>query len=141
MSPSGGRGRLGGVTDEIRDKIRRRYEETEATPPLEKLRHFLQGHVSDAESMEEVRLDLRRQLQLPVLVPGRPARHALEGLEYVLTMPVPEGPLASLVAWDANRSLDDPSDEGARRWLEDLAVMLKDELAAAGVRTRWPGEE
>jgi hypothetical protein len=127
------------MTNETRDKLRCHYRETEAIPPLEKLRQFLHGHFSEAESMEEVRLDLSRQLLLPGITPGRPIRHALEGLEHVLTTPQPEGTLSDLVAVDANEALDDPSDEGARRWLEDLAVMLREELAASGARTHWLG--
>jgi hypothetical protein len=58
-----------------------------------------------------------------------------------LGTPLPEGTVSRLVAVNANWVLDDPSDQGARAWLEELAKMLREELAASGARTRWPGDD
>lgn len=47
------------------------------------------------------------------------------GLELALTTPQAPGTLARLVAIDANVSLDDPSDDGARPWLSELLGRLR----------------
>ena len=129
------------MADGTRDELKRRYDEREASAPMDKIRWFLRAYVSDAESMDEVRRDLRRQLRLPALVPGQNTRNAIQGLDFVLGAPQPDGTLSKLVAWEANWVLDDPTDTGARRWLEELVEMLKEELKASGARTRWLGEK
>ena len=57
----------------------------------------------------------------PELIPGGGVHDpGIDGLVNVLAMPLPPTTLANLVAYDANRGLDDPGDEGARVWLADL---------------------
>lgn len=35
---------------------------------------------------------------------------------------------AHLVAWEVNWVLDDPSDEGAKNWLQEIAEMIRQSL-------------
>jgi hypothetical protein len=54
----------------------------------------------------------------------------LAGIEALLASSSNEpGVLADLVAWDANWVLDDPSDEGAKRFLREVAEMIREVLA------------
>jgi hypothetical protein len=49
----------------------------------------------------------------------------IDGLGEILASEQPAGLLGELVAYDANRSLDDASDVGARQWLEQLLGRLR----------------
>jgi hypothetical protein len=87
---------------------------------IEAAREFLQTYVSDAD-MSHLRaiIEHMRNVNAVTISDG------LEGLEDVLAENQSEGVLAELVARDANRSLDDPSDEGARIWLAQLAGRVR----------------
>jgi hypothetical protein len=104
------------------EPMRSRIEARNALPPLERVREFLGSHVLDADSLDEIRADLRRTALFNT------ARHHgdLAALEAVVAEQLPAGTLARLVGWEANWVLDDPSDAGAAQFLRDLAQMLRD---------------
>jgi hypothetical protein len=89
-------------------------QEQNAEPAIDVVRDFLGFKVADAESMDEIRADVRRTAQ----VSTRKLRRELAALEAVLADPPPvPGALARMVAWEGNWVLDDPSDAGAARFL------------------------
>lgn len=49
----------------------------------------------------------------------------IDAIDELLASPQPPGLLAELVALDANRALRDPSDAGARTWLEALVADVR----------------
>lgn len=94
-------------------------------------REFLQTYVFDAD-MDQLRAiveHLRRANPVTIIT-------GIEGREDVLAEKQPPGILADLVARDANRSLDDPSDEGARVWLTQLVERVRIWLGEAAPRER-----
>ena len=98
---------------------------------LDAAREFLQTYVFDAE-MSQLRsiIEHLRTVNPITIING------LEGLEDVLAEKQSHGTLAELVARDANRSLDDPSDDGARVWLAQLAGRVREWLGDAAPPTR-----
>jgi hypothetical protein len=57
------------------------------------------------------------------------AMEKLNALERLLAdPPKEEGALAHMVAWRANWVLDDPSDEGAMKWLREVAEAIREVL-------------
>lgn len=119
-----------GRSEEIRARLQARANAPEL-PPLERTRAFLRSYCTDADSLDEIRDELARN------APRDPVRlrRALDGMEIVLAEPQPEGTLSYLVAVDANRSLADPSDAGAREYLCQLADVLREALAANPEKT------
>jgi hypothetical protein len=93
---------------------------------IEAAREFLQTYVSDAD-MNQLRaiVEHMRNVNAVTIIDG------LEGIEDVLAEAQPAGVLAELVARDANRSLDDSSEEGARTWLAQLAGRVREWLGDA----------
>jgi hypothetical protein len=115
-----------GRSEEIQARLRARANAPEL-PPLERTRAFLRSYCTDADSLDEIRDELARDVTRdPVRL-----RRALDGIEAVLTEPQPDGTLSYLVAVDGNRSLADPSDVGARKYLRQLADGLREALAAS----------
>jgi hypothetical protein len=107
------------------ERLRRRAEELERRPTLEKVRSFLGGFVADMESFDEIRAGMRQVAASSTFGLKREMR----ALDEFLAEPQPPGVLAELVAWDANWRLDDPSDQGAEAFLRQIADMLRDALA------------
>lgn len=98
---------------------------------IEAAREFLQTYVFDAD-MNQLRATVQHMCKVnPITIID-----GLEGLEDVLAEKQPEGVFAELVARDANRSLDDPSDEGARIWLTQLARRLREWMGDAAPPAR-----
>ncbi len=89
--------------------------------PLEATRTFLRGYASDANGIEEIHDEIARA----AVVNPRGIVRALEGIEALLAHPPGEGTLARLVAWDGNRALADPGDDGATAWLRDMAEYIR----------------
>jgi hypothetical protein len=83
-------------------------------------REFLQTYVFDAD-----RGQLERIVRHMAGVNPYTVDTGIEGIAAILTEALPPGTLADLVARDANRSLDDPSDDGARQWLERLLADVR----------------
>ena len=114
---------------ELPEPLRARMREQNAAPAIDVVRDFLGFKVADAESLDEIRADLRQTAQ----VSTRKLRRELAALDAVLADPPPvPGALARMVAWEGNWVLDDPSDAGAARFLGDLAQMLREVLDEAG---------
>jgi hypothetical protein len=119
-----GRGFWGVDLSRLPESMRRRAEELERQPPLEKVRDFLGNHVNDMESVDEVRADLRL-----VAASGTwGLKLDMRALDAVLAESQPPGVLSEMVAWDANWVLDDPSDQGAAEYLRQIAEMLREVL-------------
>jgi hypothetical protein len=94
--------------------------------PEQVVRKFLRTFVQDADSMDEVREELVRSVESN----SRPVTQASRALQSLLASPPRDGSLATMVAVDANRSLDDPSDAGAIEWLTRLAHLTTEVLSS-----------
>jgi hypothetical protein len=110
------------------DAVRERFREALANPPeikpVEDTREFLHSYVSDAISVDEAVADAVQQ----VAVNPRSVIRGLRAMEALLSA-TPNGvSLSALVAWDANRGLDDPSEDAARTWLAGFAARVRDVL-------------
>ncbi|MBL8627488.1 MAG: hypothetical protein JNK64_39760 [Myxococcales bacterium] len=90
----------------------------------EAVREFLQTYVHDAD-----RAQLEATVRHMVVVSPFTIDTGVDGLAEVLAMRLAPGTLARLVAHDADRDLEDPSDEGARAW---LTALLRDLQAWSG---------
>ncbi|MBK7074685.1 MAG: hypothetical protein IPH44_20550 [Myxococcales bacterium] len=90
----------------------------------EAVREFLQTYVHDSD-----RTQLEATVRHMVVVNPFTIDTGIDGLAEVLAMQLAPGTLARLVSHDANRDLDDPSDDGARVW---LAALLRDLQAWCG---------
>lgn len=88
---------------------------------VEAAREFLQTYVHDAD-----RAQLEAAVRHMVVVNPFTIDTGIDGLAEALAMQLPPTTLASIVAIDANRGLDDPSDEGARVWLTALLCDLRE---------------
>jgi hypothetical protein len=111
--------------EEIRARLRARLY-APALPPLESTREFLQSYCDDTDSMDEVRDAAARSAAHNPL----PLQAALRGIEAIIANPPRDGTLSYMVAVDANRGLDDPSDEGALEYLREIADLLREVLAS-----------
>lgn len=108
----------------LRERLRARLH-APSDPPIEATRKFLQSYCSDAGTLEEVRRSVADMLAINT----RTVEEGLAGIEALLADPPAEaGTLLSLVAYDANWRLEDHTDEGAKRWLEEMARLLREEL-------------
>jgi hypothetical protein len=107
---------------EFRERMRERAAREAARPPIEKVREMLGGHFADAENLNEVEQDFRETATITLTG----IKQDLAALEAVLADPRLHDQLGRMVAWDANWVLDDPSDDGARQFLEGVAEMLRD---------------
>jgi len=92
-------------------------------PPLRlnAARRFLRLYLFDSD-LAELERTVRAGKLAPAIVEG------LLALEDTLAADAPEWTLLSLVEGDANRSLDDATDAGARRFLKDLTRRLREWL-------------
>jgi hypothetical protein len=87
---------------------------------LSAAREFLQTYVHDAS-----RADLERVVRHMMAVNPYTIETGIEGISEILATPQAPGVLSDLVARDANRALDDASDDGARAWLDKLLADLR----------------
>ena len=114
---------------ELPEPLRARMREQNAAPVIDVVRDFLGFKVADAESLDEIRADLRQTAQ----VSTRKLQRELAALETVLADPPPvPGALARMVAWEGNWVLADSSDAAAAAFLRQLAQMLRDAVDEAG---------
>lgn len=109
--------------EEISARLRARLH-APAPPPLEATREFLQSYCDDTDSIDEVREAAARSAAYNPL----PLHAALRGIEAVIADPPRDGTLSYMVAVDANRGLDDPSDAGALEYLRQIAGVLREVL-------------
>lgn len=108
------------MSHDFRDTARARVDES-PPPPLEVTRTFLRSYASDADSMEEIHAEVARM----AAANARSIVRALQGIEALLADPPTRGSLAQLLMWDGNQVLADPSDEGAKAWLRDMAAYMR----------------
>jgi hypothetical protein len=113
---------------ELPEPLRSRAAELMARPSLEQARALIHGHVEDAGDFDEIRQSVRA-------VAGRTntlLRQELTALESVLAEPQPSGTLLRLAAWDANWNMDDdPTDQGAARFLHEVARTVREAIEEA----------
>ena len=95
--------------------------------PLDRVRQFLLGRVNDEESLDEIRMHLRKVA--PSVTHW--LKLDLRDLDALLAQPQEPGLLARLVAFDANWGLDDPSDSAAKEFLQTIANLLRDVITEA----------
>jgi hypothetical protein len=112
-----------GSREEIAARLRARANEPEP-PPLEVTRAFLWSYCNDSDSIDEVRAEAAREAAYN---PHR-LEAALRAIEAVIADPPGDDIVAYMVAFDANRSLDDPSDAGALEYLRKIAGVLREVL-------------
>jgi hypothetical protein len=101
----------------------------ESPPPVDPVydtRKFLRAHLSDAVSVDEAVGDAARLASVNAVTVVR----GLAAMEALLAAPPDDYTISFIVAYDANRDLDDPSEEGARAWLADLAARVREVLGA-----------
>jgi hypothetical protein len=109
--------------EEIMARLRERLN-APPDPPLEATRKFLQSYCLDS-SMESLLAQVRYMAGVNTVT----LRAGLAGIEGLLANPpAEEGVLRRLVECDAGKFLDDPTDAGARVWLEEIARILREEL-------------
>ncbi|GIF42175.1 hypothetical protein [Actinoplanes xinjiangensis] len=117
---------------ELPEPLRSRATELTARSPIEQARALIHGHVEDACDFDEIRQSVRA-------VAGRSnfiLRQELVALESVLAEPQPSGTLLRLAAWDANWNMDDdPTDEGAARFLHEVARTVREAIEEAEQRS------
>jgi hypothetical protein len=114
-------------TSRLPEPIRARIEALAARSPLETVREFLGGHVTDADGLDEIRADLELVAQTSTWG----LHQDLAALEAVAAEQHAPGTLARMVGWEANWVLDDPSDAGAAQFLRELAQMLREVIDEA----------
>jgi hypothetical protein len=94
------------------------------TSAMDEIIHFLRSF-SDSDGIEEVKREIKwlSENSTQSLIKN------LNSLENLLNNPPKEkGDLAEIVAWEANWVLVDPSDEGAKKWLREVAELIRDAL-------------
>ena len=108
----------------FQEKIAENKRKQNAMTSLEVTVKFLRSFFYGAAELDEAH---QRITELAFQSPQTFLRYLL-GIEKLLTDPPKDSTLAKIVAWDANWVLEDPSDEGAERWLQEQAQMLRDVL-------------
>jgi hypothetical protein len=108
------------------ESMRRRLGEHQAEPAIDQVRSFLRSYFGDAYGMDEVRAELAST----ATVTTRGLERDLAALERVLQTPLLPGEIARLVSVDGNWVLSDPSDAGARAFIEQVVRMLREIIAA-----------
>lgn len=112
------------IEEDLQARMARRPDQ------LETAREFLQTFISDAD-----RSQYEQAIRYMLTVNPFSIENAADAITGLLTTPQPAGLLVDLVARYANRALRDPSDEGARTWLEKLVADVREwtrESAAQG---------
>ncbi|GAB4200432.1 MAG: hypothetical protein OHK0022_21480 [Roseiflexaceae bacterium] len=112
--------------DDIREQLKRKLNAPPAMP-IEATRSFLRSYFSDALNLDEAVAEIKTMAKLNT----RTLYAGLNGIESLLEEDVAPGVLSMLVAADANYVLDDPSDAGARKWLQEIADILRTTLQAS----------
>jgi hypothetical protein len=110
---------------EYRRKRQERADARAGKPPIAVVRDLLGGSFNDADSLDEVEREMRS------IAPHTTRRmeEQLAALEAVLKDPALDDQLSTIVAWDANWVLDDPSAAGARTFLGQVADMMRRVIA------------
>ncbi|MEJ3743599.1 hypothetical protein WEI85_09950 [Actinomycetes bacterium KLBMP 9797] len=114
-------------SSKLPERLRRRAEEIEKQPSLDKVREFLGAYLFDAVSLEEAREDLQRTAAWGTWN----LKLELRAFDAVLDEPQAPGVLMRMVASDANWVLDDLSDGAAAAFLRQVANILREVIAEA----------
>ncbi len=117
------------------ESMRRHLQREAAEPPIERVKRFLLGTVSSADSLDDVALGLRSLAEHNT----RAIHLDLAALDHVLADPMNQSEFARLVGWHGNWVLEDPSNAAAKQFLEGLAQTLRDTLENAP--DRWRGAQ
>ena len=109
---------------ELLERFRQKLKEP-PPPPFEVARRFLSFYFCDADGWNEAVEHIADfAKQRPNVISDD-----LKGIElFLANPPQEEGVLANLVAWEANWVLEDPSDEGAKKWLREVAETVREIL-------------
>ncbi len=114
-------------TEEDRARVRAMLQakfNAPPAPPLEAAAKFFRSFFSD-ETWEEAREGIASQ----VASNPRSVLAGLAGVEGLLADPPAEpGVLFEMVSWDANKPLENPTDEAAKAWLREVAEMVREVL-------------
>lgn len=97
-------------------------------------RRFLRRYIGDASTDEAVKLAGEAIARGDANLVDD-FRRAVIALESTLDRELPERALVAMVEGDANTSLDDPTDDGARAWLETVVAELRAALGTAAPAT------
>ena len=108
------------------EKVYETYLNNQPKTALEAVQRFLRAYFGDADGIDEVRLQMERATARN---PKAYVRDLLAIEDLLVYPPAEPGVLSNLVAWDANWVLDDPSDEGAKQFLREVAEMIRDILS------------
>ena len=98
----------------------RAFLQAPAPPPFEGSQKFLRTFFSDADSIEEVKRRVSRQLREN----ARPIVAARQSLVALLGLAADRDRLGGLVAWDANWPLDRPDAEASAAWLQTVIDLI-----------------
>ena len=98
----------------------RAFLQAPAPPPFEGSQKFLRTFFSDADSIEEVKRRVSRQLREN----DRPIVAARQSLVALLGSAADRDRLGGLVAWDANWPLDRPDTEASAAWLQTVIDLI-----------------
>jgi len=98
----------------------RAFLQAPAPPPFEGSQKFLRTFFSDADSIEEVKRRVSRQLREN----ARPVVAARQSLVALLGSAADRARLGGLVAWDANWPLDRPDAEASAAWLQTVIDLI-----------------
>jgi len=98
----------------------RAFLQAPAPPPFEGSQKFLRTFFSDADSIEEVKRRVSRQLREN----DRPIVAARQSLVALLGSAADRDRLGGLVAWDANWPLDRPDPEASAAWLQTVIDLI-----------------
>lgn len=112
----------------LRDELAARMHASTQNP-FEAAAKFLRIFFSDADGLDEARAHLARMAGIN----QRSLTQGLAGIESLLAAPPPDGRLSYLVAVEANWPLEDPSDEGAKLWLREIAQLIRDVLGSSQI--------
>ncbi|GAA2567428.1 hypothetical protein GCM10010435_46360 [Winogradskya consettensis] len=112
---------------DLPEPLRARMAERDARSSMKVLQDFVARYLPEADGVEEMRADFLYTAGYNV----SSLRQDLKAIEAVLAERPAAGVLSRLVAWEGNWVLDDPSDEGAARFLGELAQVLREVIGRA----------
>jgi hypothetical protein len=93
-------------------------------PPIEEAKQFLRRYWGDEAMLDAIRIQMENTISFS---PSSIVR-GLVAIEALLATPLPDGTLLDMVLWDANHPLDDPSEQSAKVWLQEIAEFVRDVL-------------
>jgi hypothetical protein len=115
----------GKMNKDIEDRLRAALE-APPLPPLDATRQFLGSYVADAGGMDEVEASIAKMVGINT----RTLLRGLAGIEGLLAeFPKRFDSVRNLIACEIGWVLDDETDEGARKWLMELASILRRHLS------------